>query len=617
MPKPVVILLLLVVAGAGIWWALSQRTQEEPPDEEALLAKLIENEDLLLDLTPQLIATARWIEQTSLEPSPALPAPLARLELVQGLASEAPAFAAGTPEKPAWVEVATWPAPEAPASGPQHPWGPLHQLGVTWETLKFGILKTRFERPDRFVMETSSEARGHDGDARPYGLKGAQTLGFHRTAEGWHLATWTQTRFLLLRAPRVLFDEISEMAIPGADTLADLRRSRHEEMILAFARTGVVPVPHPAYAPWTVAGSNHYFPGVSVVDYDGDGDDDVFLCARWGHTQLLQNDGAGTYRDVAHDVGLRIEHLVNCALFVDLDNDGDPDAILGRAMEPALYLRNDGGRFVDVTQTLSNLGPLFLVTGISASDVNRDGLLDVYLSTYPPLDARTSDRLDIFLTEEERVVAREMRGKDHPFLNSVGFPNVLLMNRGGGRLERVPHGTPLTQWRRSYQSVWADFDDDGDDDLYVCNDFAPDAFLRNDTPVGAAQPVFTDLTQSTIESVHLGFGMGASWGDYDADGDLDLYVSNMYSKAGKRIVKHLGTVDDRIRAAAAGNFLFENDDGSLRQRAGGAKGQLHVHKVGWSWGGQWADFDNDSRLDLYVPSGYYTAPKQLDTQVDN
>ena len=66
-----------------------------------------------------------------------------------------------------------------------------------------------------------------------------------------------------------------------------------------------------------------------------------------------------------------------------------------------------------------------------------------------------------------------------------------------------------------------------------------------------------------------------------------------------------------------GNFLFENDDGSLRQRAGGGEGELHVHKVGWSWGGQWADFDNDSRLDLYVPSGYYTAPKQLDTQVDN
>jgi hypothetical protein len=97
---------------------------------------------------------------------------------------------------------------------------------------------------------------------------------------------------------------------------------------------------------------------------------------------------------------------------------------------------------------------------------------------------------------------------------------------------------------------------------------------------------------------------------------LDLYVSNMFSKAGRRIVKKLDSVDPRIQVAAAGCFLFVNSNGKFEQRAGAAVDQFHVNQVGWSYGGQWADFDNDGRLDLYVPTGFYTAPREIDTQVD-
>ena len=110
--------------------------------------------------------------------------------------------------------------------------------------------------------------------------------------------------------------------------------------------------------------------------------------------------------------------------------------------------------------------------------------------------------------------------------------------------------------------------------------------------------------------------MGASFGDFDADGDLDLYVSNMFSKAGRRIIKKLDSVDPRIEVAAAGCFLFVNSDGKFEQRAGSGDDQFHVNQVGWSYGGQWADFDNDGRLDLYVPTGFYTAPPEIDTEVD-
>ena len=67
---------------------------------------------------------------------------------------------------------------------------------------------------------------------------------------------------------------------------------------------------------------------------------------------------------------------------------------------------------------------------------------------------------------------------------------------------------------------YTDIDNDGDDDLYVCNDFAPDSMLRNDTPRGAAQPVFVDVTSDVLTYKGFGFGMGASYGDFDRDGDL-------------------------------------------------------------------------------------------------
>jgi hypothetical protein len=110
--------------------------------------------------------------------------------------------------------------------------------------------------------------------------------------------------------------------------------------------------------------------------------------------------------------------------------------------------------------------------------------------------------------------------------------------------------------------------------------------------------------------------MGGSWGDFDADGDLDLYVSNMFSKAGRRIISQVEADDPRLIASAAGNFLFENQQGKLVQKAGDSDGSYAVDKVGWSWGGQWSDFDNDGDLDLYVPSGFYTAPKTIAGDVD-
>ena len=191
----------------------------------------------------------------------------------------------------------------------------------------------------------------------------------------------------------------------------------------------------------------------------------------------------------------------------------------------------------------------------------------------------------------------------------------MLINENG-MLKVVEINDALKQFRNSYQGVWSDFDDDGDADLYVTNDFAPDVFLENETTPLSDVPKFSVATEKLVPNGGMGYGMGASWGDYDADGKLDLYVSNMYSKAGNRIIQHLGEVDPRISFSAKGNFLFRKKDGVFEQVAGKKENDIHVSKVGWSFGGQFSDFNNDSHLDLYVPSGFYTSPAVSDTDKD-
>ena len=95
------------------------------------------------------------------------------------------------------------------------------------------------------------------------------------------------------------------------------------------------------------------------------------------------------------------------------------------------------------------------------------------------------------------------------------------------------------------------------------------------------------------------------------DGQLDLYVSNMYSKAGSRIVRKIDGLDPRIAQTALGNFLFRNEGGRFRRVSGRAAPALLVEHAGWSWGSQFVDVDNDGDLDIYAPNGMYTAPREL------
>lgn len=583
---------------------------------EATVTELIASEDLILDLTPQLKMIALWIEQRAVDPEVNFPG-WADLAVVRGLAApDSENLFRRDDAFPDFLEIAEWPIESEASPKVGYPWKPMDVFGVQWETMKFGVLSGSFKNENVFLIHSKVEGRGKSPSAI-FGIKGHQDFQFEQENGIWKLTEWLQEDLVLERTARPLFREVLSEVVADAETLKEIRRSHKDEIIVKSSRKGgKITLPVPLVADWEELPSNHVFPSVSVVDYNSDGLDDLFLTSRWAATQMLEKQPDGTYVDVAERIGLREEYMVNCALFMDVDNDGDKDAILGRPMEPAKYFLNESGVYRNVTKTHSDLGKQFFVCGISATDVNRDGLLDVYLSSYPALNKASLRFQDVFLGSEEREIYDEKRKTMNRWLDLPGSANVLLMNRGDGRLERVPYDDDLSQWRRSFQSAWADFDEDGDDDLYICNDFSPDALLRNDTPVGAAQPVFVNVTDRVITNRGIGFGMGASFGDFDQDGDLDLYVSNMFSKAGRRIASKLGKVDERIEVAARGSFLYVNENGEYAQRAGDDEGEFKVHQVGWSFGGQFVDFNNDGRLDLYVPSGYYTAPAEIATEVD-
>ena len=425
---------------------------------------------------------------------------------------------------------------------------------------------------------------------------------------GTQLQEWHTDRFDLLQGTQLLFADALESAIPDPKERERLRASAHQALVLQSILDPEFVPPHAFFD--KPAFDRH--PGVSVVDIDRDGWDDIYLMDRWGPNVLLRNRGDGTFEDIAPRLGLDLADHSSSALFADFDNDGDADVVLGRTLEPSRYFVNEGGTFVDRSKDRVDAPLPYLVSSVSAVDYDQDGLLDVYLSTYAasmlktllggavehPTGMLLQDQLDA--DESRRLYELHQQEGSHDNLAFPGPPNVLLHNVGGGRFERVVDPGPLAAWRNTYQTTWADIDGDGDSDAYLANDFSINTLVRND-----GDGVFVDITEES-GTADIGFGMGASWGDYDNDGAQDLYVTNMYSKAGKRITALAGALGQEFAAMAEGNSLFHQDeDGFDRVTPSG------VNAAGWSWGGQFIDVDLDGQLDLFALSGYYTAPPEV------
>jgi hypothetical protein len=330
--------------------------------------------------------------------------------------------------------------------------------------------------------------------------------------------------------------------------------------------------------------------GLAVGDVNGDGLEDLFFCESGGlPNRLYVQQPDGTARDVSSESGVDYLEPTHSALLIDLDNDSDQDLVLasGRFI---LFLENDGsGRFErrlihDSTSVARSM---------AAADFDRDGALDVYVCGYFPRET-AADSVGL--------------GRPMPYHDANnGGRNFLLANRRNWTFEDVTEAVGLEMNNRkfSYAASWEDYDQDGDLDLYVANDFGRKNLYRND---GGR---FVDVADKAgVED--LGAGMSVSWGDYNRDGRPDLYVGNMFSSAGLRITyqrQFKEGVADSTRASyqrhARGNSLYENaGDGTFRD----VSVESGVTMGRWAWSSNFVDINNDGWEDLVVANGMVTGP---------
>jgi hypothetical protein len=430
----------------------------------------------------------------------------------------------------------------------------------------------------------------------------------------WKIYEWRTVKFSTMERNELLFGEVLDVAL-GPDVAAQAKRSIHEELRLASVldkdkKSFKAPHKH-----FTLESLDRH-PGIAVVDLDRDGFDDIYFLADYGKNMFFRNRGDGTFEEIASKLGLDLEGQSSSAIFADFDNDGHLDVFIGRTLSRSLYMRGENGRFVDRSEWISKGSLPYFASSVSSADYDGDGLLDVYIATYASHMAyweRLKFNPDVFtsyLPQEDIVeLQRLMDKKDNPYTNLSGPPNVLLRNLGGGKFE-VVKDSPLRVFKNTFQATWGDFDRDGKPDIFLANDFSQPTLFRN---LGAGK--FTDVTEE-MGLANARFGMGATWGDYDNDSRMDLYVSAMSSKAGRRIIAQLPNVDPRFGVMAAGNALYRNLPNRLEKTSGAAAPKLAVEQSGWDWGAQFVDLNNDGWLDIFSLSGYYTAPKQIETDFD-
>jgi hypothetical protein len=343
--------------------------------------------------------------------------------------------------------------------------------------------------------------------------------------------------------------------------------------------------------------------GVAWFDYDNDGWIDLFFVngSRLGGfpkgqeptTRLYRNNRNGTFTDITKQSGLARAGWGQGVCVGDYDNDGFDDLFVSYYGRNALYKNGGNGTFADVSEkagvaaskTRWNSGAAFV-------DYDKDGDLDLFVANYIDLDLKTAPTPETGPCLYKGV----MVACGPPGLE--GGKNILYRNNGDGTFADVSYKAGILKTYGTYGLgvVVADFDNDFWPDIYVANDSAPAALYRNNKD-GTFTDIGVEAGAAYSSDGKPQAGMGVGIGDFDGDGLLDIFKTN-FSGDTSTLYRNLGVKSG----------LLSFDDVTFTAGIG-----VNTRFLGWGCG--FADFDNDSWLDIFLVNGHvYPEVEKLTTE---
>ena len=306
-------------------------------------------------------------------------------------------------------------------------------------------------------------------------------------------------------------------------------------LILVLSNLSIVPAQtftKITTGPIVTDGGNSW--GCSWGDYNGDGFLDLFIANRDQNNFLYLNNGNDTFTKITEGEIVTDGGNSMCGCWLDFDEDSNLDLFVANSQfqNNALYLNNGDGSFTKIT------GGIIVdddgsSTSASWADYDNDSDLDLFVS------------------------------------NSSSANDYFYENNGDGTFTKLTNSIIVGNYPMTRGSIWGDYDNDGDPDLFIAKD-GNNLLFRNN-----GDKTFYQITNDVVVN-DGGTSNGGSWGDYNNDGFLDLFVANAYGED---------------------NFLyFNNGDGSFIKIFTGDI----VNNGGSSISSSWGDMDNDGDLDLFV-----------------